>query len=455
MSDPAPLEALTRLVAEEVDGRLPDERLATQRRVVVELATGARRAARRKAWIWIPATAAAVAAMALFAVGVSRPSSHATRFWVDAETAPRRPGAFLRAGAQRPLQVQFDSGSRLELRPGSTARMSEATRSEVRITLLDGEARSTVRGQVPGGWTVEAGPYDVTALGTEFVVRWSAGRHTLDVVVSRGKVVVEGGGLDARGVQVRASQELHVEREGDFVVRGTTPRATFAEVGAAPVGGTGAPASAPALAGAAVTSPPAAARAVARAGSGSSQPRGAPTVPAAPTPPEEPTATEPQAPAAAARPIAKWRQAHLSGDYGRAVAEAERAGLSELLRTLPADELRQLADAARYANQGAIARRALLAVRERFPGTAHARIAAYLLGRIADEMLAHHASAATWFETYLREDPEGALAEEALGRCIDAYRRAGNAPAARATARRYLELHPRGVFAPVARAALQ
>jgi hypothetical protein len=61
--------------------------------------------------------------------------------------------------------------------------------------------------------------------------------------------------------------------------------------------------------------------------------------------------------------------------------------------TLSAEELRQLADAARFARQGAAARLALSTLRARFAGTEQARIAAFLLGRVAEELLGDHAAA--------------------------------------------------------------
>jgi hypothetical protein len=59
-----------------------------------------------------------------------------------------------------------------------------------------------------------------------------------------------------------------------------------------------------------------------------------------------------------------------------------------------------------------------------------------------------------WFETYLTEDPDGPLAEEALGRLIDARKEAGARSGARDAATLYLSRHPDGVFADLARATL-
>jgi TolA-binding protein len=62
--------------------------------------------------------------------------------------------------------------------------------------------------------------------------------------------------------------------------------------------------------------------------------------------------------------------------------------------------------------------------------------------------------AAQWFDTYLREQPQGLLAREAAGRLIESYRASGNASAAQTAAARYLARYPHGPHASLARQAL-
>ena len=78
---------------------------------------------------------------------------------------------------------------------------------------------------------------------------------------------------------------------------------------------------------------------------------------------------------------------------------------------------------------------------------------AFLLGKIAADQLRSPGDAATWFETYLREDPGGALAEQALGRLVE-LRQRGAPEVARTTAQRYLAAYPRGSYAALARSLL-
>jgi len=118
-------------------------------------------------------------------------------------------------------------------------------------------------------------------------------------------------------------------------------------------------------------------------------------------------------------------------------------------RAVSAEAWLEAARAARLAGHPDEERAALLACRRRAPGQAAAAQAAYLLGRASGA-----AEAAQWFETYLREQPQGLLAREAAGRLIESYRASGNTSAAQTAASRYLARYPDGPHAPLARRAL-
>ena len=76
-------------------------------------------------------------------------------------------------------------------------------------------------------------------------------------------------------------------------------------------------------------------------------------------------------------------------------------------------------------------------------------MSAFLLGRSASG-----AQAIQWFSAYLKEQPSGALAREALGRLIEAYQATGDRVSSRAAAERYLKSYPDGPHATLAREAL-
>ena len=142
-----------------------------------------------------------------------------------------------------------------------------------------------------------------------------------------------------------------------------------------------------------------------------------------------------------------WKALAAAGKYREAVEAAERPGFRGQIDRATASDLLLLADAARFAGRPDRAREALLAARSR-PGPRGAT--AFLLGKIADDQAGASAEAITWFETYLREAPSGALADQALGRILELERRRDPA-AAREIAARYLAKYPGGAYAPLAR----
>ena len=64
-------------------------------------------------------------------------------------------------------------------------------------------------------------------------------------------------------------------------------------------------------------------------------------------------------------------------------------------------------------------------------------------------------SACRWFDRYLQESPRGRLAQEALGRLVDACEKAGRHGRARRGAKTYIARYPRGIFRRVAEHVLR
>lgn len=117
----------------------------------------------------------------------------------------------------------------------------------------------------------------------------------------------------------------------------------------------------------------------------------------------------------------------------------------------PEAALAEEADRARYEGRVGDARALLLDLRARHPDTDEARRAAYHLGVLALEAQRAPQVAARWFEIALLESPRGPLRRECLGRRVQALHAAGDLPAARVAADRYLLEDPDGAFAPFAR----
>ena len=125
-------------------------------------------------------------------------------------------------------------------------------------------------------------------------------------------------------------------------------------------------------------------------------------------------------------------------------------GFGRVLSDSSASDLMLLADSARYAGDIGHAKQALTAARAR----GDRGRSAFLLGKIAADSSSSPGEAVQWFETYLSEAPGGGLAEQALGRLIELYRRTGRTGSAQSAAAKYLQKYPSGGYASAARSVL-
>lgn len=142
----------------------------------------------------------------------------------------------------------------------------------------------------------------------------------------------------------------------------------------------------------------------------------------------------------------RWREHLRARDYNAAMQALDDGSFARLMGTAPAGELWMLSDGARLGGRPDRARDALLALR----GQGARGQTAFMLGKIEADQLRSPTEAVRWFETYLREAPNGPLAEQALGRLLELQRR-GDKAATRALAKRYLSRYPNGAYAPLAR----
>jgi len=311
--------------------------------------------------------------------------------------------------------MRFSEGTSFTLSPGARVRVTETTRHGATILLERGSVGAAV---IHLGsdtqWNLRAGPFEVHVTGTAFDVSWDPSGEVFSLAMREGVVVVRGPLLQP-GREMRAGEQLRVSvRDGSFELRAGTvdPRAALE------ASSREAPVAAPA--------------------------------PPAPSPPEGPSASSVAAARATAVPAPpshepSWRDLAAAGKYGDALAAAERAGFAQEIERASSPDLVLLADTARYAAKPALARQALLAQRRRFGVRGSS---AFVLGKIAADQQGAAADAVRWFETYLSEEPNGALAEQALGRILELER--GDA-----TAERYLARYPHGAHAALARSLLR
>ena len=348
---------------------------------------------------------AGVAATVAFAVAffVARAGRNDLRFEVAGRAG--QAGASVTAPAGAPLPLRFSDGSVLVFQPGAQTRVARLTDSGAELVLDSGRLVADVRHTGEARWSVVAGPFKVRVTGTRFGAEWSPASGKLAVEMFEGAVVVEGPSL-GRGLALRGGESLEVGVSLPAVVTRTRP---------APV----------------------------------APPELAPSV----SPPPSPSAAPEPAVAATPRALAAWSELATSGRYAEALAAAEREGFSHLCRQLDADGLLALGDAARYASSPLRARQAFAALVRRFSHDQRSHDALFALGRLEFEAGAP-AAAARWFERYLATARNPPLGEEAAGRLVEIYERAGDGEAAVRAARVYLERHPDGLRAGLARKVL-
>ena len=270
--------------------------------------------------------------------------------------------------------------------------MRRVADGQVDVALESGTLEAYVNHAAHQRWRFAAAAYSVEVTGTVLTVTWESGE--LDVAVETGAVLVTGPGL-GDGRVVRGGERFSTREEE--------------EEGASPPHDDAAPAK---------LAPPRPAK------------RGPP--PRAPDAPQ-------------------WQTLARQGRYAEALNEARTEGLPAILARGSAAELALLADTARYARAAKEARHALETLNERFPKSRQARLVPYLQGRIAADVDADPREAARLFALYVSREPRGVLVEEARARCMEAWQHAGDTSRASAAARDYLEHHPGGAYAELAR----
>ena len=315
------------------------------------------------------------------------------------------------AAQAEPLPLRFSEGSAVELAPFATARILSRTDHGVTLSLERGSLAVAVVHRKDTDWRLRAGPFEVRVTGTSFGLEWRSDQGSLALTNLRGAVVVSGC-EPGQSLGLSTGQALHVTcRDG----RLQEPPPPVTERPAEELHSLPAP-DASALSAVVVPPPPAA----------------------------RPRAPQPE-------PLMTWQELAHAGRFTEAWTLARGAGLSPILANEDAPELLLLASSARYAGENLGAQQVLLTLRTRFPGTPQATVAAFDLGRLFFDDLGDFASAETWFATVLREEPEGPLAQDALGRLMEVRVRQGHRAAAEAAAREYLARFPGGPQAGLAR----
>jgi TolA-binding protein len=312
-----------------------------------------------------------------------------------------------RVVGQADTRIRFSDGSEAKLSRGSEASIKNLTEHGAEVVLTRGSMHVRIAKKPQATWKVAAGPYDVQVTGTAFDVSWSTQEQAFDLRMASGAVIVTGP-LAMAGIPLKAGQHMFGGvAEGRLTVEGETERVTAAPAAIEPAASAPPPAVAPPLA-----------------------------------------VTEQKAPAAATNGAHAWTRQVAQGHFAAVLEEAQHRGLDRTLSGGSLEELAALADAARYSGRSQIAKRVLLAERQRFAGSAAARDAAFFLGRIAEES---GGGAVEWYERYVAESPRGPYASQAFGRKMMLLYKQRGASAAKPVAAEYLSRYPNGPYAAAAR----
>ncbi len=309
--------------------------------------------------------------------------------------APARPMSGMRLDGAVTPALDFLDGSSVALDPSSTARIDVVDERQVELTIERGSLTAHVQKGTGRIWRHHAGPWLVIVRGTRLRIGYSPEQGQLEVGVSEGAVEVSGPGGSAR---VEAGETL--QRRVDVHAGPTSP----------------------------------------------APPRQAPQ----PTELERPRPTRHRpAPVAveADRPVS-WLELLAQGHRAAALDEAERQGVFSRLAELDESVLLQLADAARLERRVPLARALLAESLER--GQAGAAEAAYLLGRL-DANDGRPEAARASFSRALSLSPHGPFAEQSRGRLLEVLLELEELPAAREAAADYLQNHPTGAWAGLAK----
>lgn len=329
----------------------------------------------------------------------------------------------------------FSDGSTVLAREDSVLSLSVVGQQAVLTRLVRGGLGATVRHDERSDWRFLAGPYEIRVVGTTFDVSWEPEPAVLSISMHQGSVRVTGPGkfdrtlsagetLERTGAEQEPIRVMQPESEQSM---GVKPRRE--EVfSSSPIVGKPAAQEDPGPGRAAGARTPAPRRHLA-------------------TPPL-PSGFAPVLP-----PEDDWPLLVSRGKFEEVVEAAGRAGIDDVLSSNGVDDLKALAQAARYTGYTALALRSWVGIRERFGGHPAALHAAFFIGRIYDEM-DERSRARKWLDTYLFEAPEGTYASEALGRRLGLSRRMNEVDDTRRLARHYLERFPTGAYARAARGVL-
>jgi len=427
-TNPPALATLTALVHQSMQPATPEQLRRGWATVAARLSG---RKARRRALVgWSTVGAAAAALVVLGVLSFSRTRMRPTppaALAYQIRGGSVVDGGYLRESGNGAVKLVFAEGTEFVLMPGARGRLRTVDSTGARIAIEQGSASFQVTPRSDAKWLVDVGPFLVTVKGTVFTVSWDAAKERFELKLQHGQVAVTGP-LAGGAIPLRAGQRLVVNLSKEEILI-TEQKPGEAWLGAAP-----------------------------------DEPAEPVAVPRSDARVDDRPVTADAGQGASGRALVTaagkgngrraWSEELASGEWDRILADADRIGVKRTLAEASSEDLFVLADAARYRRRTGLARAALLAERRRFPESARALDAVFMLGRL-EELKEHGIDRAiTWYEAYLAQAPSGTYASEALGRRMMATSKIDGAAQAKPFAEEYLRRFPSGTYAGAARALL-
>lgn len=376
------VDAFVGRIQERFDGSVSD--LTARRSRSQFLASASRRQVSKI--IWAPALALAVAASAV----VFLMDFGGAIDVVPQGAALSQNGAFTAVAAGAGLA--FSDGSRIDIGPGAAGKLDRVDAHGADIRVTQGRLELSVAKRKQARWAVLAGPYRVRVTGTRFSVDWDPPKQRFSIHMLHGHVLIDGPGLvppKALGAGDSWQVEMPVEAPKAEALP-TRPQVASVE------------------------------------------------------PPLPQTVRAQRIPAAPERSTF-WKGLVAKGRYADVLAEVKGAELTRVLARGSLAELAAVADAGRYGRDRAVATKALEAQRARFGKSEQAVLAAYLLGRLAEDA-GQPSQAVQWYDRYIKSPGPLPLSEESLGRKMLALERGGKNDEAARVAAQYKKQYPHGSF---------
>jgi TolA-binding protein len=390
-------------------------------RFIAEAILYRQRAMQRRAWPKL-AFLAAAAAVAVAAWVMRTP---ALTYEVRGGSSLDSPYVGAQAGS--PAEIMFSDGSQVQADPGARLRIDDKQDNGARVFLERGVANARIAHHTRTHWVFLAGPFEVHVTGTKLTLGWDPIKEELDLTLHEGSVEVRGP-LGRKPIAVRAGQRLVAQLRDRTMLTEQVSSAT----GSPDANGQVGTADESERADKAETAPEARV-----------EERGAKALAS-----NSALAAHTTKGQAAHRD--SWQSLVMRGEFELVIAAAQSKGVDACLESCSAQDLRALADAARYANRVELAEQCLLGLRQRFSDSGSSHAAAFLLGRTS-ESRGNTSKAQQWYERYLEESPDGEFAADALAGKMRAVVAQHGKAAARPLALEYLRRYPDGVHAISAR----